>query len=367
MVKRVFAILLTAVLILGLSACFGVGTPGTPDSSASVNTPGEEKTQKEETAQAVPSKEASSETAEKGSETVPSENTGTEEHKQDKVRLVLIDNDSCRLEWVSFRIEGNGDNVFEFRFENKTPDTQLQWGCKASTTVNINEDNVLVNGYLIRSWSSCNELYGNAAPGESKDRSIIISAKDLKVLGMKTVDRLDLPFGVQVSGAHATDPYIVEERFALYPGGMDEASFTAPERMPAEGDRVIVDQDGYKYVMIGADENAEAIIYEEPCYSIYVYVQNDTDKMLLFNDDDCSVNGKDLNEVFTFSTEYVPPRSKNLFSISIKKSLLDYLGITELNEFAYTLYGHTYRRGEGWDHPVEDRVTVDLTKLRKLD
>ncbi|MBQ9910768.1 MAG: ABC transporter substrate-binding protein, partial [Lachnospiraceae bacterium] len=71
MVKRVFAILLTAVLILGLSACFGVGTPGAPDSSASVNTPGEEKTQKEETAQAVPSKEASSETAEKGSETVP--------------------------------------------------------------------------------------------------------------------------------------------------------------------------------------------------------------------------------------------------------------------------------------------------------
>ena len=364
MFKKSMTAMLAFIMAFGLTACFGAGTPG---SSVPVNTQGKEVTQKEEATQAVPSEKASSEAAEKGSETASSENAGTEESKQDKVRQVLIDNDSCRLEWVSFRIEENGNNVFEFLFENKTPDTQLQWGCKASTTVNINEDNVLVNGYLIRSWSSCNELYGNAGPGESKECSIIISAKDLKVLGMKTVDRLDLPFGVQVSGAGAADPYIVNEKFALYPGGMDEASFTAPERMPAEGDRVIVDQDGYKYVMIGADENAEAIIYEEPCYSIYVYVQNDTDKMLSFNENDCSVNGKDLNEVFTFSTEYVPPRSKNLFSISIKKSLLDYLGIAELNEFAYTLYGHVYRSGGPWDHPVEEKITIDLTKLRKID
>ena len=145
------AAMLLVFMVFGLTACFGAGTPGAPDSSASVNTPGEEKTQKEETAQAVPSKEASSETAEKGSETVPSENTGTEEHKQDKVRQVLIDNDSCRLEWTSFEISEN--DIYTGQYSHKKTDQKA---------VNERYKNILYNTFLTQYAQAYN--YVNTLP-----------------------------------------------------------------------------------------------------------------------------------------------------------------------------------------------------------
>ena len=378
MFKKSMAAMLLVFMVFGLTACFGAGTPGAPDSSASVNTPGEEKTQKEETAQAVPSKEASSETAEKGSETVPSENTGTEEHKQDKVRQVLIDNDSCRLEWTSFEISENGDNVFKFRFENKTADTALYFYTPVSTPSHPGDGDVAVNGYVFNTTSSmywnentytclnCREAGDNVGPGQKSDWRIIISAKDLKILGMKTVDRLDLPIIVQKEGAYRSDPCIVDEKLTLYPTGLNDASFSVPERASAESDRVIAENGIFKYIAIGTDEKSVYDVFGDNIFKLYFYVQNDSDDFMEIKCRDYSINGikaeSNINNLFR---NYIPPRSRSLYSIDIYN--LENIGIKELNEIAFVSRVNKYISPGTPDKMAEESVSIDLTGLRKPD
>ena len=370
--------MLLVIMVFGLTACFGAGTPGTKDSSAPVNTQAEEGTQKEEATQDVPSEKASSEATEKGSEKAPSESTGTEEPKQDKVRQVLIDNDSCRLEWTSFEISENGDNVFKFRFENKTADTALYFYTPVSTPSHPGDGDVAVNGYVFNTTSSmywnentytclnCREAGDNVGPGQKSDWRIIISAKDLKILGMKTVDRLDLPIIVQKKGAYRSDPCIVDEKLTLYPTGLNDASFSVPERASAESDRVIAENGIFKYMAIGTDEKSVYDVFGDNIFKLYFYVQNDSDDFMEIKCRDYSINGikaeSNINNLFR---NYIPPRSRSLYSIDIYN--LENIGIKELNEIAFVSRVNKYISPGTPDKMAENSVSIDLTGLRKPD
>ena len=378
MFKKSMAAMLSVIMILGLTACFSAGTTGAPDSSVPDNTQVEEGTQKEEATQAVSSKEASSEATEKGSETAPSESTGTEEPKQDKVRQVLIDNDSCRLEWTAFEISEYGDNVFKFRFENKTADTALYFYTPLSTPSHPEDGNLAVNGYLLNTscsmyWNentyaclNCREVGDNVDPGQSSDWRIIISAKDLKILGQKTVDRLDLPIIVQKKGDYRTDPCIVDEKLTLYPTGLNDASFSVPERSSSESDRVIAENDIFKYIAIGTDEKSVYDVFGDNVFKLYFYVQNDSDDFMEIKCRDYSLNGEkaesNINDLFR---NYIPPKSKSLYSIDIFN--LENIGIKELNEIAFVSRINKYISPGTPDKITEGSISIDLTKLRKID
>ena len=389
MFKKSLAIVLVAAMTLGLTGCFQAGSNGGPDTLAPLNTSAEAGSQKEETSrheettEAVSSETASSEATEKGSEIASSVDKGTEESKQDKVRQVLIDNDSCRLEWTSFEIGENGDNVFNFRFENKTADTVLRCYTPSANTSYPDNGTVAVNGYLIRTVGSvyfCEADYRRASccsvditvdPGMNSEWSILISAKDLKALGMKTVNRLDLPINVQVSGSLPLDPYIAHENFALYPAGMGEGSFTVPERLKEAGDFVVAENEGFQYVTIGKDENAEQIFSDEGFYTLYFYLQNDSDVFIEIICEGCSLDGKKLEDEFVNTSFNIgaPPKSKSLYSINISKDRLGSLGIKEMKELLYEFIVMDLRENISYAESIlaDGAVTIDLTKLRKID
>lgn len=384
MFKKSLAIVLVAAMTLGLTGCFQAGSNGGADTLAPVNTSAEAGAQKEETSrheettEAVSSETASSEASEKGSEIAPSVDKGTEESKQDKVRQVLIDNDTCRLEWVSFKIEENGNNVFNFRFENKTADTALFFYTPVSTPSHPGDGDVAVNGYVFNTTSSmywnentyaclnCREARDYVDPGQKSDWRIIISAKDLKILGMKTVDRLDLPIIVQKKGDYRSDPCIVDEKLTLYPTGLNDASFSVPERASAESDRVIAENGIFKFAAIGTDEKSVYDVFGDNIFKLYFYVQNDSDDFMEIKCRDYSINGiKTESNINNLFRNYIPPRSKSLYSIDIYN--LENIGIKELNEIAFVSRVNKFISPGTPDKMAEESVSIDLTGLRKPD
>ena len=329
-------------MIFSLAACGGSGDTNAPDNAAQPEN--NEQTGAEETAE-------------------------PEEPEQEALHQVLIDDENCTLAWTGYEVNEDGDTVFRFQCDNKSADAKLQFLVTSNYSLRREKEyNMLINGYLIRSFNSYN-TFRTVDSGKSEEACVVISAKDLKALGMTAVDRLDLPIGVQMNG---TD--YIEEAFTLYPTGLDEATFTVPERVALETDRVCADYEEFKYIIVGADENATYYLdYDNRLYMLYVYVQNNFDNSIVFTTGKYTVNGVDLGNMGNTSEMYedsdeIPAKSEGLYTIAIGKGYLESLGVTEPEELVYELEGRIYT-GSGYnsDKFVEGAPTIDLTKLRKID
>ena len=231
----------------------------------------------------------------------------------------LVDDEHC-----SFVIKNaEVDKIWGFTLKvlciNKTEDKELMFSIQ----------NAKINGYKVEAfWAE------EVAPGKKSNSDIHFSSESFKNIGIDFADELVITLRVYDSNDLMVDE-LVEESFTLYPTGQNADSVEYPSRRTTEGENVIIDNDQVSFVIL---ENMNDPIWG---YTLQCYMENKTDKPLMFSWKDVSVNGFMINPFW--ATE-IQPKTKAYDNISFSKSSLKDNDISSVETISYTL--HIYNSSE---------------------
>ena len=223
----------------------------------------------------------------------------------------IVDNDQCVIRIVEVN-EKNGGAEFTAYCENKTENLTLMFAI----------EDAVVNGCAIDPlWAE------SVAAGKKSNESFSFSKNQLKEYGLSSVDELRFKLRVYDADDWLADK-IVEDYFTLYPTGKSTDTVVIYRREGTDSDEVIMDQDGLKFVVTGTDADS---IWG---YTVNGYFENETDKSVLFNWEDVSVNGFMCDPFFATS---LPPHSCKYTGISFSSSSFEENGIEEVEDIEFTL------------------------------
>ncbi|MGE4572233.1 MAG: hypothetical protein AB7E09_05750 [Candidatus Izemoplasmatales bacterium] len=207
---------------------------------------------------------------------------------------VLIDNEDLTfiiLETYEDSIWGYTLKVY---LENKT-----------NSELMFTLDNLLVNGYVISS------LWANSVHAGIKDiDEISLSSSDMEDSGLTSVDKVDLYMRVYDYNDWMDDD-LINDIYTIYPTGLKEEEIISPERPSSDNEYIVVDNEDLKFIII---ETYEDSIWG---YSLKVYLENNSDSMLMFTWEDVMVNDFAIDP---FWAKELVPNSKAVISISFFES-----------------------------------------------
>ena len=241
---------------------------------------------------------------------------GYEEIEEENVETVSIDyeegailaeTDECKVYVESITPDDTWGYTVLLKFENKTEDTTITF---------VSEGYVYVNGY------KCSSLWGPVVePGETEEEEICFYESDLEICGIENVYEIEFDLHAMEADVWTGD-YYFENIIKLYPEGQDAEK---PEDMELGDDaNVVIDEDYAKVVFLSEGEKDE--YYGD--YSVYVYVENLSDKQLQFTCETTRVNGE---EFWPYWSDYVDSGKKSIYQITWYESDLDEAGITSVD------------------------------------
>lgn len=179
---------------------------------------------------------------------------------------VIVDNESCTFKVTAIEEEAFWGYTLKAFLENKT-------GKELMFTL----QDVSVNGFM------CDPFWATSVTaGMKSNADISFSASDFERNGISQVT--DIEATVKVYDANdLTAGDVVYEHFILYPQGKDAVQPYA--RTAVEGEKVLFDDANCTMIVTGFDpENTWG-------YTVNVYLENKTDKTLMFSIDGAAVNG----------------------------------------------------------------------------
>ena len=244
---------------------------------------------------------------------------------------VLVDNEYCTFKIVSIE----GDNFWGFTVkvlcENKTADKKLMFAVES----------VSVNGYLIDPfWAK------SVDAGKKATSDISFSSTRFEEAGFSVVDEIKWNLRIYDDN-NLLDDRIVDDFYAIYPTGKSAETVQYPARKTTATEQVVVDNSDYTFIILSAVND------DFWGYTLKCYVENKTDKNLMFDWDDVSVNGFMLDPYWSMG---VGPKMKGYSEITFSDTHLEENGITTVEEIEYTLDIYD---DDDWmaDHLFEEKLT----------
>ena len=306
--KRLPALLLSALLLLSMTACGGTDSPAPTDATASATVPAEVTTPTE------------------AEVTEPS----TPENLLGNDIMQLVNNEDVAVHIVS--IENNAHTGMQLRIqcENKTDRALLfSW------------DMVSVCGFMYDPfWAE------EVAAGKTANSTVYLDTYELEQMDVTSVDEISFTLRVVDSENWMEEP-LVEEACTVYPTGLNADTLVLPSRAPTEGQVVIADNEDLRFVIEWADgEDASA-------YTVYVYMENKTDRNLMYSWDLVSVNDVMVDPFWAMS---VAAGKKACSEVTFYRSELSDNGITEVSDIEFTLLVSDYDDWEA-DYLLEETCT----------
>lgn len=306
--KRLPALLLSALLLLSMTACGGTDSPAPTDATASATVPAEVTTPTE------------------AEVTEPS----TPENLLGNDIMQLVNNEDVAVHIVS--IENNAHTGMQLRIqcENKTDRALLfSW------------DMVSVCGFMYDPfWAE------EVAAGKTANSTVYLDTYELEQMDITSVDEISFTLRVVDSENWMEEP-LVEEACTVYPTGLNADTLVLPSRAPTEGQVVIADNEDLRFVIEWADgEDASA-------YTVYVYMENKTDRNLMYSWDLVSVNDVMVDPFWAMS---VAAGKKACSEVTFYRSELSDNGITEVSDIEFTLLVSDYDDWEA-DYLLEETYT----------
>lgn len=236
--------------------------------------------------------------------------------------IVVADNDECSITVTGYEIDDIWGNAVNLTLENKSADK----------TYSFNVASASVNGV------GCSALlFLDVEPGETEETSVTIMDETLEMLGIKEYTDIELAFDVRESSVWDA-PLVVDEVVNVYPYGEDNAYTFVREEKP-DTDIVIMDNEYVKATIIGA-EKTDLVEW----YSVYIYIENKSDKHLCLSLDGATVNGKDTTPFF-FPDVEVGKVTVGMCTLME----LEELGIEEVEELEFDLILSDYDNWVGDD------------------
>lgn len=299
--KRIFALLLCAAMLVSLAACGGSGESAPTDATASATVPA---TQPSEAPTAAPT-DAPTEAL-----TEPPVIRG------EMAQTVLVDN-----EYASFTVIKAEKN------EHLGMQLQVQCVNKTDSALLFSWDMVSVCGFMYDPmWAE--EVSG----GKTANSTVYLDTYQLEQMGIISVDEISFTLRVVDSENWMEEPF-VQEAFTIYPTGLNAETLVLPQRADTAGQVVLVDDENVRFVIEWADAEDSAE------YTLFVYMQNKTGKNLMYAWDQVSVNGYMIDPFWTMS---VTAGNQACSEVIFYRSDLEANGITDVSDIEFTLLVSDY-------------------------
>ena len=290
--KRIFVLLLGIAMLLNFSACSS-SEPSVPATAP--------------VAETVPATEAASPT--EAPETIPAQSAAT------MGETVLIDNDV-----VAFAITKAEHN------DHLGMQLHVQCVNKTDRTLMFSWDMVSVCGYMYDPfWAA------EVAAGKTALSTIDLDTYALEEMGIRSVD--EITFTLRISDSENwMEPPLAEQVFTIYPTGLNAQSLVLPQRPATDTQVVIADDENIRFVIERTEESASS-------YTLHTYIENKTNRNLLYSWDLVSVNGMMIDPFWATS---ITPGKKACCEITFHRTDLEERGITAVSDIAFTLIVSDY-------------------------
>ena len=302
--KKIISSLLCAAMVLSLVACGGSDKPAPTDSA-----PSAAPTQSVTEAPTQP----------------PVTQTGME-------KTVLVDDDN-----VTFAITQVESNTHM--------GMQLQVQCvnKTDRVLMFSWDMVSVCGFMYDPfWAE------EVAAGKTANSTVYLDTYELEQMGVESVDEITFTLRITDSENWMEQP-LVEDVCTVYPTGLTAETLQLPDRAPTDGQVVIADNENLRFVIEWADDGSAST------YPVYVYMENRTDRNLMFSWDMVSVDGFMVDP---FWAVCVSAGKKACSEVTFYRSELERNGIDNVSQIEFTLMVSDYDDWEA-DYLLEETYTYN--------
>jgi hypothetical protein len=221
---------------------------------------------------------------------------------------------------------------------------QLQVQCvnKTDRALMFSWDKVSVCGYMYDPfWAE------EVAAGKIANSTVYLDTYELENMGIHSVDEISFTLQI-VDSENWMEAPIVQQAFTIYPTGLNAETVQLPQRTPTDGQVVIADDENVRFIIEQAENRASG-------YAVSVYMENKTDRNLMFSWDKVSVNGYMIEPFWATS---VNAGKKACSTINFSSTDLDSNGITEISNIEFTLLVSDY---DDWaaDYLLENTYTYN--------
>lgn len=304
--KKMFALLLCAATLFAFAACGGSEAPAPTEAAVSVTeAPTETAAPTAAPAEAVPA------------ETVP---VPTEPRKLLE-NAVLFDSDEASF--IVTKAE-----------ESDHLGMQLHVQCinKSNRTLLFSWDMVSVCGYMYDPmWAE------EVAAGKTASSVIDLDTYALETMGIESVD--EITFTLRISdSANWMEAPVAEEVHTIYPTGLTADTLILPAHPVRDAQVVVAEDENIRFVIDDAFDDASS-------YVLQVYMENNTDRNLMYSWDLVSVNGNMIDPFWAVS---VTAGKRACSEISFNRSDLEANGITGVSSIEFKLIVSDY---DDWEAP----------------
>lgn len=264
MKKKTLALVLSVVLTLSMTACGS--KPEESDNKAGGRGTAEQTVSEEEEVE-EPEEEIEEEVEEEVEEVVEEE---PEEEEKESSEIAFepftIEADCCSVTFKEITEDAIMGYCIKVTLENNSDDTTYMFA--------IDE------GYA--DGLGCNPFFASeVAAGKKSNEEIYMDQEELKRLGADPT-QIDLAFRIYNSDDWTEDA-IFDEMVTIYPGGEDKTSVY--ERKAESTDQILADKNDVSVTLV---ESKEDSIFG---YTLVLYLENNTDKYVMYSVEDVSVNG----------------------------------------------------------------------------
>ena len=195
---------------------------------------------------------------------------------------VLFENEKCKVTAKNPKVSGSGDDEcldFDIEVENKTSNEELN--------VDSEKEYIYINGYsttLVKKNQLENKPFAQflswgVAPGKTTEFSLEVYFKPLKEYGITSID--EVAFRLYVYNRENDDDkskYYCNEMKYLYPTGLKKEDVKIPERIKAEKEKLIFDNEYAKVVYLNTETLKANEFHKDDKYSLNFYIENKMDK-----------------------------------------------------------------------------------------
>ena len=207
---------------------------------------------------------------------------------------------------------------------------------------------------LLFSWdmvSVCGFMYDpfwaeEVSAGKTANSTVYLDTYELEQMDVTSVDEISFTLRV-VDSENWMEAPLVEEACTVYPTGRNADTLILPNRSATEDQVVLADNEDLRFVIEWADEE------DSSAYTVYVYMENKTDRNLMYAWDLVSVNDVMIDPFWAMS---VAAGKKACSEVTFYRSELESNGITEVSDIEFTLLVSDYDDWEA-DYLLEETYT----------
>ena len=255
----------------------------------------------------------------------------TEAPRAEFPETVLVDDETCTVKLTAIEEDSIWGYTLKAYLENKT-----------NIELTFSLEDVSVNGFM------CDPFWAaSVTPGMKSNEDISFLSSDFEMNDITTPTVIEFTLRVHDANDYTADD-LVKQVFTIYPLG--EEAVEEFVRTPVEGEIVLFDNEYATMIVTGADP---VNIWG---YGLNVFLENKTEKSLMFSASDVSVNGFMCDPFW--ATEVAPGKRSNT-TISWFSDDFEENGITEVESITLPI---SVSDADDWlaEDLVNESFTIDF-------